>query len=216
MNIVSPRRTYRQSARALAAEATAQRIIEAFDRQLRERWFDEIRLEDVAQGAGVTIQTVIRRFGGKEGLLDAMHDQLGTEIRQRREVEAGDATAAISAIVEDYEQIGDLIIRTLAQEDRYPAVRKMTDAGRDMHRQWIAGAFNPWLEALDEEARRRATDALVVAGDIYVWKLVRRDMGRPVVEYRGLVESLCAAALGVPVSRLLEKEDEGAQRNDRS
>src|SRR5215207_7199490 len=88
MNIAVPKRVYRQSARALAAEATGERILDAFDSQFRKRWFDEIRLEGVAREAGVTIQTVIRRFGAKEGLLDAMHQRLGGEIRQRREVEA--------------------------------------------------------------------------------------------------------------------------------
>lgn len=211
MNIAAPKRIYRQSARALAAEATADRILDAFAGQLRGRWFDEIRLEDVAREAGVAIQTVIRRFGSKEGLLDAMHERLGSEIRQRREVEAGDADGAVASMIEDYEKVGDLIMRTLAQEDRYPAVRAMTDIGRAMHRQWIAKAFEPWLDPIPSDARRRATDALVVAGDIYVWKLVRRDMGRPVAEYRALVRTMCAAAFGVPPEQMFKNSTSGDQ-----
>ena len=207
MNIAVPRRIYRQSARALAAEATATRIMDAFAKQLRERWFDEIRLEDVARDAEVTVQTVIRRFGGKEGLLGAMHERLGAEIRQRREVASGDVDGAVASIVEDYEQVGDLIVRTLAQEDRYPAIRAMTDVGRAMHRAWISRAFEPWLAGRTAEARRKAADALVVAGDIYVWKLLRRDMKRPVAEYRALVETLCAAAVGVPREQMFAKPD---------
>jgi AcrR family transcriptional regulator len=202
MNIAAPKRIYRQSARAQAAEATAARILDAFAAQLRERWFDEIRLEEVARAAGVTVQTIIRRFGGKEGLLDAMHQRLGAEIRRRREVAPGDASGAVASLIEDYEEVGDLVLRTLAQEDRYPAVRAMTDIGRAMHRTWITTAFAPWLEPMAPDARRRATDALVVAGDIYVWKLLRRDMGRPLTEYRALVEKMCAAGLGVPPERL--------------
>lgn len=202
MNMAAPKRIYRQSARAQAAEATAARIVDAFAAQLRERWFDEIRLEGVARTAGVTVQTVIRRFGGKEGLLDAMHQRLGAEIRRRREVAAGDSAGAVASLIDDYEEVGDLVLRTLAQEDRYPAVRAMTDIGRAMHRTWIATAFAPWLEPMAPDARRRATDALVVAGDIYVWKLLRRDMERPLTEYRALVEKMCAAALAVPPERL--------------
>jgi len=211
MNMAVPKRAYRQSARALAAEATGERILDAFAEQLRERWFEEIRLEEIARDAGVTVQTVIRRFGSKEGLLDAMHERLGTEIRQRRQVQPGDAAGAIASIVEDYETIGDLVMRTLAQEDRYASLRTMTDIGRNMHREWMAGAFVPWLDMMPPEERHRATDALVVAGDIYVWKLIRRDMRRPVKEYKTLMEKMCAAALGVSPERLFNPSKSGAK-----
>lgn len=204
-----PKRTYRQSARAQAAEATAARILDVFAAALRERWFDEIRLDEVARDAGVTVQTVIRRFGSKEGLLDAMHERLGTEIRQRRDVAAGDVDGAVASIVEDYEKVGDLVMRSLAQEERYAAVKAMTDLGRAMHREWISKAFEPWLERMAPDSRRRAVDALVVAGDIYVWKLLRRDMGRPLEEYRALVETMCAAAIGVPPERLFNRKTSG-------
>ena len=212
MNVEAPKRVYRQSARAAAAEATGERILDAFAERLRERWFDEIRLEDVARDAGVTTQTVIRRFGSKEGLLDAMHERLGAEIRNRRSVEPGDARGAVRSIVKDYEQTGELILRTLAQEDRYPAIRAMTDIGRAMHREWMARAFGPWLEPLDADDRRRATDALVVAGDLYVWKLVRRDMQRPIAEYQAVVEKMCAAAVGVSRGKLFATSASGDVR----
>jgi AcrR family transcriptional regulator len=212
MNYESPKRPYRQSARANAARATAARILDAFARQMQERWFDEIRLDDVARKAGVTPQTVIRRFGGKEGLLDAMHERLGAEIRQRREVAEGEVGRAVSSIVEDYETTGDLILRTLAQEERYEAVKAMTDIGRTMHRQWLEQAFAPWLNRVTGEERRRMLDALVVAGDIYVWKLLRRDMNRPLPEYRAQLEKLIASALGLSPEELFAPSIAGDQR----
>lgn len=214
MNIEVSKRTYRQSARARAAEATGERILDAFATRLRLNWFDEIKLEQVARDADVTVQTVIRRFGNKEGLLAAVHDRLGTQIRQRREVSAGDAPGAVNALINDYEEIGGLVMRSLAQEDRYPAMKAMTDVGRAMHRQWMCAAFEPWLKSLSDQERRRASDALVVAGDIYVWKLIRQDMARPVSEYRDLVEKLCAAAIGVEPASLFG--DSGKRvRNDK-
>jgi AcrR family transcriptional regulator len=202
MNIESPRRTYRQSARAKAAEATGERILDAFARRLAETWFDEIKLDEVAADAGVTVQTVLRRFGSKEGLLSAVHERLGTEIRRRREVAPGDAAAAVAALVADYEQVGELVMRSLAQEDRYPAMKAMTDIGRARHREWMGAAFDPWLRSMAPDEQRQALDGLVVAGDIYVWKLVRKDMGRPVGEYRAMVEGLCAAAIGVERAKI--------------
>jgi AcrR family transcriptional regulator len=207
MNMAAPKRIYRQKARAESTVANAARILDAFAGQLRERWFDEIRLEDVAREANVTVQTVIRRFGSKEGLLEATQQRFGEQVRRRRDVAAGDAAGAVASLVVDYEQAGDLVLRTLAQEDRHPAIRAMTDVGRASHRQWISRAFEPWLGSLDREARRKAADALVVAGDVYVWKLIRRDMERPVNEYRQLVESLCAAAVGVPREQIFPKSD---------
>lgn len=196
MNIDAPaRRRYRQTARARMAEETGQRILDAFAERLKSGWFDEIRLEDVAAEAGVTVQTVIRRFGGKDGLLDAAAERLDHEIKTRREVPPGEIAGAVQALLDDYEAVGDLVMRSLAQEDRHPAMRRMTDAGRLYHRSWLLGVFSPWLEGLAVDEARRRADALVVATDLYVWKLLRRDMGRPPTEYRRLVERLITAAL---------------------
>ncbi|MDB5449250.1 MAG: TetR/AcrR family transcriptional regulator [Phenylobacterium sp.] len=195
MNNVTPRRPYRQSVRARAAEETGERILDAFSARLRDGWFDEIRLEDVAAEAGVTVQTVIRRFGGKAGLLEAQGERLNTEVQGRRDVAPGDVPGAIEALLEDYEASGDLVMRSLAQEDRHPAIRRLTDLGRGNHRAWLDGVFAPWLAGLSADEARRRTDALVAATDVYLWKLLRRDMARPLPDYRRLVETLVAAAL---------------------
>ena len=62
-------RAYQQNARAESTEATGRRIVDAFLHRLMNHWFDEITLDQVAADAGVTVQTVVRRFGGKDGLL---------------------------------------------------------------------------------------------------------------------------------------------------
>ncbi len=189
------RRPYRQTARAAAAEATAERIVQAFRARLEHQWFDEIRLEDVAGDAGVTVQTIIRRFGGKEALLAATSDQTAVEVMQTRGHPVGDPAAVIRAVIADYESVGDFIMRVLAQEERYPALRLQGDRGRVEHRAWIAAAFAPWLEDLDPEVARKRLDALVVATDLYVWKLIRRDMQRPVEELEAVMARLVDAAL---------------------
>lgn len=194
-DVTSTRRRYRQTARAEMAEITGRRILDAFNARLLNGWFDEIRLEDVAADAGVTVQTVIRRFGGKDGLLEAAADQLNRDVQGRRGVAPGDLAGVAQALLDDYEQAGDLMMRSLAQEDRHPAIRRMTDAGRAFHRAWVQAAFSPWLQDLAPAEARRRADALVVATDVYVWKLLRRDMGRPLPEYRRLLGQLIDAAL---------------------
>ena len=189
-------RPYRQKVRAAAAEATAHRILAAFSERLRTDWYEEIKLEEVARCAGVTIQTVIRRFGGKEGLLKVAAQVIGEEVVATRGVVIGDAPAAIRALIDDYEESGDLVIRILAQENRHLAIKQVTDIGRRSHRDWIEAAFAPWLEGLTPADGRSALDKLVVASDVYVWKLVRRDMGRSVGEYRRILTQMLAAALG--------------------
>ena len=49
---------------------------------------------------------------------------------------------------------------------------KLTDAARPMHRAWVARAFAP-VDRADEAL----IDLLVVATDVYTWKLLRRDRG---------------------------------------
>jgi AcrR family transcriptional regulator len=191
------RRPYRQTARAAATEATAARIVEAFRVRLERLWFEDIRLEDVAQEAGVTVQTIIRRFGGKEGLLDPTTEAIERDVMSARDATPGDAVAAVRALVRDYEADGEVYMRALAQEDRYPAMRRMTDAGRAGHRGWVERVFAPELAGLPPDVARRRLDGLVVATDVYVWKLIRRDMGRSVAELEDHMLRLIQAALSI-------------------
>jgi AcrR family transcriptional regulator len=195
MKLTATPRPYRQTARAASAEATKASILEAFQRRLEGHWFEDIRLEDVARDAGVTVQTVIRLFAGKDGLLVATIDRMADAINRGRGAPGGDVSLMVKRIVEDYEQVGDLVIRLLAQEERHPAIRKVTDLGRREHRAWMSKAFAAALSALPEPEARRRLDALVVATDLYVWKLIRRDMRRPLSELQALMKSMIQAAL---------------------
>jgi AcrR family transcriptional regulator len=188
-------RPYRQTARASAAEATGERILVSFLQRFRQQWLEEITLDAVAADAGVTVQTVIRRFGGKDQLLDAAADHLNREITGRRAGAAGDVLLGIDLVTHDYEVDGDLYWRMLAQEDRYPVLRPFCDRGRVGHREWVASVFHPWLEGLPSRAAAERLDSLVVATDVFVWKLLRRDLKRPVRAFKSTVTALIAGVL---------------------
>jgi AcrR family transcriptional regulator len=170
-------RPYRMVARAEAAAGTHRRIIDGALSLYTERDFDEVSLDDVADRAGVTVRTVLRRFGTKETLLDAVAEAGDEAIEdRRRNVPPGDAAAAIRRAVADYERYGDAIMRLLSQEHRAPAFQRIADRGRRLHHDWVERTFAPQLSRLPRPRRRRLLAALIAITDVYTWKLLRRDL----------------------------------------
>ena len=158
-------------ARAVAAAGTHRRILAAITELAIERFLDDITLDDVAERAGVATRTVIRRFGGREGLVEAAVDAANADVQVRRdETPPGDVPDAIEAVFDDYERYGDALIMMLAQEPRHPELLgPLAASGRELHRRWIERVFAP-------HDRIHAAQ-LVTATDVYVWKLLRRDLG---------------------------------------
>ena len=189
-----PRRQYAQVARAAAAEDTARRIIEAFLELLMSGWFDDITLDRVAAQAGVAVPTIVRRFGGKDGLLAAAVPVLSAQIAEQRGGATRDAAASVDRLIADYERTGDAVIRLLALAPRYPVVEQLTEFGRGQHRQWVSAAFTESLSTMRGGVRERAVDALVVATDVYTWKLLRRDLQRSLEDSAKTIKGLIIAA----------------------
>ncbi len=172
------KRPYQMRARAEAAAETGRRILEAVIELHTERFFDQVSLEDIAERAGVTVQTVIRRFGSKERLIEAATEMANRQVvRQRDQAPVGDIEGAVKNLVDHYEEWGDGVLRLLAQEERVPAFRSVTDAGRALHYQWVERTFAPLLAERTGKARRRLLAELIVICDVHFWKLLRRDLG---------------------------------------
>ncbi|MBX9686828.1 MAG: TetR/AcrR family transcriptional regulator, partial [Candidatus Obscuribacterales bacterium] len=171
-----------------------QRIVDAFLERLMLQWFDEITLDSVAEDAGVTVQTVVRRFGGKEGLLSESVKTLAEQINACRQSPLGELNRIIESLFDDYEKTGDAVIRLLALESRHAAVKRITDFGRGEHRKWLATVFAKDLENLKSNKRELALDALVLVTDVYAWKLLRRDMQRSLAEARETMNLLIKAS----------------------
>ncbi len=176
---LAPKRAYRMRARADAAAATRERLLAAAWRHFSERAYENVRLADIAADAGVSAQTLHTRFGRKDDLFVTAWRWFAAGEAARRDAPVGEAEAAVRMIYDSYESAGDAALRVLAQEDRIPAIRKMTDSGRAGHRDWVAHTFAPALAELSGAARERRLVSLIAATDILVWKLLRREMRLP-------------------------------------
>lgn len=177
MNMLE-RRPYRMVSRAASAAATGERILDAAVETFWERPGGQVSLEAVADRAGVSVQTVIRRFGSKEGLLAAALERESRRVRASRDPAAvTDTAGAVAQLVAHYEAMGERVLRMLAEETRVPALRKIVDAGRRIHRDWCESVFGPSLAGLTGPTRARRLAQLVAVSDVYTWKLLRRDAG---------------------------------------
>ena len=138
----------------------------------------QVSLDDVARRAGVSVQTVIRRFGRHEGLFKAAAERETERVRsQRDQAPTGDLPGAVRVLVDHYEAFGDRAMRLLAEEARVPAMAEVAEIGRAYHREWCERVFEPALAGRDGAERSRRLAQLVAMCDVYTWKLLRRDSG---------------------------------------
>ena len=157
---------YSMELRSAAANATRERILEAAGDAFMSDWYDAVTIAGVARRAGVSGQTVLNHFGSKERLFAAVQEHFEAGVVSRRYTpEPGDVPAAIAVLVDDYEITGDAVIRLLALEEKVPSVAPLLKRGRKGHRMWVETMF---------EAPELVPE-LIVATDVYTWKLLRRD-----------------------------------------
>ena len=195
------KRSYRMVGRVEAAEETRRRIMRAAIELYSRRDHDSVSLQDVAGQAGVTVQTVLRRFGSKEQLLTASADLATSQVlRQRSTARPGDIAGAVENLLDHYEEWGERVLRLLAQEDRVPAFRVITDRGRELHRDWVEHTFAPLLPTGDAVRRARRLAQLTAICDVTVWKLLRRDLGlnreQTALALREMIAALQPASAG--------------------
>ena len=171
-------RPYAMVARAETAAATGQRILDAAVEVFWELPTDQISLDEVGRRAGVTVQTVIRRFGGREGLLAAAVQRESEKIRsQRLQAPIGDAAGAVHVLMDHYEALGDRVLKMLAEEDRIPRLCNIADRGRAVRAEWCGRVFAPFLRGVPPADRARRLAQFVTVCDVYTWKLLRCHTG---------------------------------------
>jgi AcrR family transcriptional regulator len=183
------KRSYTMGARARAVEETRRRILDATATLSEHHRIAAISLEEVAGEAGVSVQTVLRQFGSRAGLLEATRSHVQDAVTEERQVPAGDVDTAVAVVVDHYEARGSAVLLLLAQEAEDPLVRSITDDGRRIHRQWVEEVFAPFRPTAE------LADLLAVATDVYTWKLLRLDRGLSRAETEGRVKMLVRALL---------------------
>jgi AcrR family transcriptional regulator len=190
------KRAYVMRARAESAGATRQRILDAAVDALWERRLTEVRLEDIATRAEVTVQTVLRIFGSKPELVELAWGALRDRImRQRDSAEPGDIDATVRALYDHYEAVGDFVIRNLADEQIDPALEEGLERGRREHRRSMQRQFGPLFATHTPKQRKLVLDCLVAACDVYTWKLLRRDLCRTRQEAEACVRRMVSGIL---------------------
>lgn len=154
------------------------RILQAAIAVFWERPGLDIPLEEVARRAGVSLPTVIRHFRDKAGFFAAASEREYERVRhQRDQAPVGDVRAAVRILVDHYEELGDAVLRLLAEEHRLPELREVADRGRTYHATWYERVFAPALRGLKGEAYSRRRAEFVAVADVSMWQVLRRDRG---------------------------------------
>ncbi len=188
-------RGYRMTTRRQAVDATRRRILVA----VRDLAYDDLdfepTLDAVADRAGVSVQTVLRHFDTRQALLAAAVDAATADIVAERRPPAPDVDTALATLLEHYELRGDFVLAMLARERTSPPIAALADRGKREHRDWVETVFAAALPA-SPPARDALVDQLVVATDVYAWKLLRRDRGHDVptviARMRAMTDALTA------------------------
>lgn len=192
-----PRRPYRQVARERSQQQTREALLDAAETELAGGGWSRVSLERLAARAGVTKQTVLRHFGSKEGLLEAAIGRTSELVRRERaQTPTGDVRGAVQNLVAHYERWGEIVLRVLAEEHRGSLVRRVTDHGREIHYEWVRRTFAPQLSGLSPRARRLREAELVAVCDIYVWKVLRRDLRLSATETEAALVEIVQRVLG--------------------
>jgi AcrR family transcriptional regulator len=164
--------------RAQSTNQTRAAILDAATRIFWDEPSRELTLDAIAREAGVTVQTVIRHFGGRDGVFDAaVEREMGRVEDERDPAAVSTPHEAVGQLVAHYERMGDRAVRLLAEEHRSPTVASLVAQGRAFHRSWCEDAFATTLSAVEDRSRRRRLAQLIAVCDVYTWKLLRRDAG---------------------------------------
>jgi AcrR family transcriptional regulator len=186
-------RRYDMARRSQQAAQTRENIIAATEALLVTRRIEEVTLQAIAEEAATTVQTVLRHMKSRDGCFTAVVQVVTARVATQRGKSAYDCVEdAIADLTDHYEAEGTLILNLLAQEQSGDAfVTGLMKKGRKFHRDWVRRCITGKHDGLTQSD----IDALVLATDIYAWKLLRRDLGRNRTKVREVMSRIVKGVL---------------------
>lgn len=191
-----PPRPYKQGARAQARQRTREALIAvALDEFYAGRW-QQVSLEAVASSAKVTKQTLLRHFGSKEELLlQALLQGVQQVLDERWSVPQGDLGGIVENLLAHYEVWGERARNIGDWQSGPAALADISQAGRQLHYDWVDYAFGPQLEALRGRARKRCRATLIALCDVQFWWVLAHDLELPRAEVGAILTKLIESTL---------------------
>lgn len=208
-----PRPTRKEQARE-----TALRIVRAAHELFVERGYSGTRMSDVAESAGVAVQTVYFRFHTKSELLQACYaravmgeDDPRIPVEQpwfARFAAARSGPSAVRAFVEGNTEIVtrvgmlDDIVRSAAHEPEAVEVRRHSEVLRREGYAQFVGSLDDRFGLRNDLSRDHATDLMLAYGGSAMWRALVVDAGWSTDHYVDwLTETLTAQLLAEPRRR---------------
>lgn len=175
MNMTRP---YRMTSRAAAAAQTADRILDATRELVIEKPFADITLADIATRSGVTVQTILRRFGDKDSVFAAAVSWFADDVHaQRGDAVPNNLDDIVNNLMRHYEEWGRLMLKLLTQAASSPAISEAVRTGNSYHVHWCESVFADALADRSKSDRARRLAQLVAICDLRTWELLRIDSG---------------------------------------
>jgi hypothetical protein len=145
------------------------------------------------------MQTVIRRVGTKDGLVQAVGGWIAPQVQAALgEPTSADPAVVAAAFRRHYSQWGAVLERTQNQQDSSPALRSSAESGRRAHRQWIEMAFADFLASVPGPARRQAHSELVAVTGVELWLVLTKHEGLSPDQAENTVTTLISGCLARP------------------
>ena len=191
-------RAYTMGARAESAAHTRERVLTAAAACFGEQDYDAVSLREIAERAGVGLQTVVRSAGSKEALFAEVAERfLHTMMAGFAPGRVNDWRAALRQLMTFYETYGDQTIRVMAHEHRVPGVRQYVQRSRELQAAWLEARHGDAFAGLSKsEKKRRVAMALTLTGG-RAWYTLRREHGLSASETHRAIEEQLEALLAL-------------------
>jgi|KBSSwiStaDraftv2_1062776.scaffolds.fasta_scaffold01979_12 AcrR family transcriptional regulator len=185
--------------RAVASAETAESILRATTEMFADTPIADITLTRIAARSGVTVQTILRRFGEKDSVFAAAIERFAPEVfTQRGQAVPDDLNNIVDNLVGHYEQWGAMVLKMLAEQGVSPAIRANAERGAEYHRNWCARVFSGSLRGLSRTDRARRLAELTAICDLRTWEMLRLNAGLSRAQTETALREMLAPLMGGP------------------